>query len=362
MANRALTCVHSIRERLDDTLSASSRGYIVVPIKVCEEQYRLAAEMLDLRKSQKLEMVKSLNMTKRDIVLKQRSENHPHFKIEELYLELRHKALELREEWRLENRKACCNILVDMEAIVLPPWVALAIRLRPGIWDYIRVNVNELVVEELTVPEYLKFKEELADGPSDDSFVLELDFEPFTTSFPKPTLTKWIGNGVEFLNRHLSAKMFHDRDSMSPLLNFIRTHHYKGKPLTIYWAVQLATRESLIPEISIELRIHYLGSSSDGAQLFYLGLTMGIAYSSLRHKSGIEKLTKSLKQSEDLVQDLHEELEMKDASTVKELDVEDYDPYFNDDAMQVLSPEQKVDTSPRHCNDEESLKKIEDEL
>ncbi|GFQ08128.1 hypothetical protein PHJA_002956800, partial [Phtheirospermum japonicum] len=84
------------------------------------------------------------------------------------------------------------------------------------------------------------------------------------------------------------------------------------------------------------------GSSSDGAQLFYLGLTMGIAYSSLRYNLEIKKLTKSLKQSEDLVQDLHEELEMKDASTVKELAVEDYDPYFNDDAMQVVSPEQNL--------------------
>ncbi|MEI4850502.1 hypothetical protein Q8G46_27970, partial [Klebsiella pneumoniae] len=24
------------------------------------------------------------------------------------------------------------------EAIVLPPWVALAIRLRPGVWEYVR--------------------------------------------------------------------------------------------------------------------------------------------------------------------------------------------------------------------------------
>ncbi|XP_051149531.1 sucrose synthase-like [Andrographis paniculata] len=119
------------------------------------------------------------------------------------------------------------------EAIVSPPWVALAIRLRPGVWEYVRVNVNALVVEELTVPEYLQFKEELVDGTSNDKFVLELDFEPFTASFPKPTLTKSIGNGVEFLNRHLSAKMFHDRDSMTPLLDFLRMHHYKGKTMML---------------------------------------------------------------------------------------------------------------------------------
>ncbi|KAI3447251.1 hypothetical protein Pfo_003916 [Paulownia fortunei] len=119
------------------------------------------------------------------------------------------------------------------EAIVLSPWVALAIRLRPGVWEYVRVNVNALVVEELTVPEYLQFKEELVNGTSNGNFVLELDFEPFTASFPKPTLTKWIGNGVEFLNRHLSAKMFHDRESMTPLLDFLRMHHYKGKTLML---------------------------------------------------------------------------------------------------------------------------------
>ncbi|KAI3454819.1 hypothetical protein Pfo_011482 [Paulownia fortunei] len=116
--------------------------------------------------------------------------------------------------------------------------------------------------------------------------------------------------------------------------------------------------------------------SSDGALLFYLGLTMGITHSFLGHKLEIEKLRKLLKQTEDLVQDLQEELEMKDASTVKELAVEDYesldvhnDSYFND-AMQALSPELKLNSSSRYCNDEycdrnaeeESLRKIEAEL
>lgn len=50
------------------------------------------------------------------------------------------------------------------EAIVIPPWVALAIRPRPGVWEHVRVNISELAVEELTVPEYLHFKEELVDG------------------------------------------------------------------------------------------------------------------------------------------------------------------------------------------------------
>ncbi|GFP96148.1 zinc finger mynd domain-containing protein 15 [Phtheirospermum japonicum] len=43
------------------------------------------------------------------------------------------------------------------------------------------------------------------------------------------------------------------------------------QPLTIYWAVQLATRESLIPEISNELRIHYLGPEKELLQLAVFG-------------------------------------------------------------------------------------------
>ena len=47
---------------------------------------------------------------------------------------------------------------------MLPPWVALAVRPRPGVWEYIRVNLHALVVEELTPAEFLHFKEELVDG------------------------------------------------------------------------------------------------------------------------------------------------------------------------------------------------------
>ena len=68
---------------------------------------------------------------------------------------------------------------------------------------------------------------------SNGNFVLELDFAPFTASIPRPTLTKSIGNGVEFLNRHLSAKMFQDKDSMHPLLDFLRLHHHNGRVLRL---------------------------------------------------------------------------------------------------------------------------------
>lgn len=119
------------------------------------------------------------------------------------------------------------------EAIILPPFVAIAVRPRPGVWEYVRVNVFELSVEQLTVSEYLKFKEDLVDQLVTDHFRLELDFEPFNASFPRPNRSSSIGNGVQFLNRHLSSIMFRNRDSLEPLLDFLRAHKYKGHALML---------------------------------------------------------------------------------------------------------------------------------
>ena len=51
------------------------------------------------------------------------------------------------------------EILTKQEAIVYPPWVVLAIRPNPGVWEYVRINVDELMLDELSVSEYLAFKE-----------------------------------------------------------------------------------------------------------------------------------------------------------------------------------------------------------
>lgn len=194
MAERVLTRVHSLRERLDATLAAQ-RNEILLFLSRIEGRGK--------------------GILKRHQLLAE------------------FEAIDDSDIAKLQDHNFKEVLKSTQEAIVLPPWVALAIRLRPGVWEHVRVNVNALVVEEVTVPEYLQFKEELVNGTSNGNFVLELDFEPFTASFPKPTLTKSIGNGVEFLNRHLSAKMFHDRESMTPLLDFLRRHHYKGKTMML---------------------------------------------------------------------------------------------------------------------------------
>ncbi|THG15603.1 hypothetical protein TEA_009151 [Camellia sinensis var. sinensis] len=94
------------RVRVSVLYAASAAKYVkTVP---------LAAEMLDVRRHQKLEMVKELKLEKARFRLEVEIGKSPPLSDEELWLELRHKALELQDEWRLENRKAFANIWSDM--------------------------------------------------------------------------------------------------------------------------------------------------------------------------------------------------------------------------------------------------------
>lgn len=77
---------------------------------------------------------------------------------------------------------------------------------------------------------------------ANDPFVLELDFEPFNASFPRPTRSSSIGNGVQFLNRHLSSIMFRNKDSLEPLLDFLRAHKYKGHVRLLCYAPFFVTK------------------------------------------------------------------------------------------------------------------------
>jgi len=106
----------------------------------------------------------------------------------------------------------------------------------------VRVNVYDLSVEQLNVSEYLRFKEELVNGYLHDSHILELDFEPFNANYPKPTRSSSIGNGVQFLNRHLSSSMFRNRDCLEPLLDFLRAHKHKGHVLMVNDRIQSISR------------------------------------------------------------------------------------------------------------------------
>ncbi|XP_059638391.1 sucrose synthase-like [Cornus florida] len=124
------------------------------------------------------------------------------------------------------------------EAVMIVPRIALAVRPRPGFTEYICLDLNALTIEDMSVPQYLQLKEKLVDGCSNGTFEFELDFESFNASIPHPKLSESIGHGVENVNRHLSSKMFHDKDMKQQLLDFLRLHNYMGKSLMVNDRIQ----------------------------------------------------------------------------------------------------------------------------
>ncbi|KAF8408208.1 hypothetical protein HHK36_007352 [Tetracentron sinense] len=115
----------------------------------------------------------------------------------------------------------------------------------------------------------------------------------------------------------------------------------------------------------------------NGMLLFCLGITIGVMSTVVADKREADKLNELLKQTENLVQDLQEEIEMKDSLTVKELVNEGYELQetngcsLQNSAPNAISPEQELDESTKHDTKEpddqkaensESMSKIEAEL
>ena len=67
-----------------------------------------------------------------------------------------------------------------------------------------------------------------------ERYALEVDLSPFERDFPKLTAPEGIGKGVEFLNRHLSARLaaLGDRGP-EHVFGFLRVHHVNGRSLML---------------------------------------------------------------------------------------------------------------------------------
>lgn len=121
------------------------------------------------------------------------------------------------------------------EAAIESPWIYLAVRSYVARWKYLRIHVESIQLEPVTVSEFLAFKERLVMGPSQDNgWTLEFDIGPFSREFPKLKESRSIGRGVEFLNRRLSSQLFQELGKGDQrLLDFLRVHQCQGVQLMI---------------------------------------------------------------------------------------------------------------------------------
>lgn len=120
------------------------------------------------------------------------------------------------------------------EAAMDAMWIYFALRPRIGRWVFVRTHLDTLDTQAAPTSEFLAFKERLATGESGDEWLLEVDMAPFSREFYKLRESASIGRGVEFLNRHLSSRLFQDLGKGDRLLlDFLRVHKYRDQQLMI---------------------------------------------------------------------------------------------------------------------------------
>jgi sucrose synthase len=134
----------------------------------------------------------------------------------------------------------CQTVLGDMskacqEAVLIYPWVYLAVRPHVARWHHFAFNMKDKTFCRVSVSQFLDFKEKIIQNGHEDILLpLEIDLTPFNRDFPKLRESNSIGKGVEFLNRNLSSRLFMEMGSGSNrLLTFLTLHQYDGKQLML---------------------------------------------------------------------------------------------------------------------------------
>jgi len=126
-------------------------------------------------------------------------------------------------------------LMASQEAAMQNPWFYFAVRPGIGRWSYLRIQAETMQVDEVSVSQYLRFKESLVDGQGPvESWPLEIDLGPFGHPFPRLKEARSIGRGVEYLNRHLSGKLLADAENGAHrLVRFLSLHTCDGQQLML---------------------------------------------------------------------------------------------------------------------------------
>jgi sucrose synthase len=135
------------------------------------------------------------------------------------------------------------------EAVIRQPLIYLAFRQGVGHWTYVQLHMEEMQAREVSVSEYLATKEgAILDGPPVGRYLLEIDLTPFERGFPKLSEPRSVGRGVEFLNRHLSGRIFAQQEQgLRRIFEFLQLHEARGQPLMLNEGIEdvPALRDSL---------------------------------------------------------------------------------------------------------------------
>ncbi|MFV1964188.1 MAG: sucrose synthase [Pirellulaceae bacterium] len=110
----------------------------------------------------------------------------------------------------------------------------LDVRWRVAQRGFWLLHCEELSFREISVTEFLRAKEQIVEPEFHHVPTLEFDLKPFERGFPRLREARSIGQGVEFLNRHLSNRLFQDLNNGGQrLFEFLRLHRVQGQQLML---------------------------------------------------------------------------------------------------------------------------------
>ncbi len=95
--------------------------------------------------------------------------------------------------------------------------------------------LDDLTLEPIDIQELLNLRDKLVDSNHSQDDVLKIDFQALLDSSPSLRDSNKIGNGVDYLNRYLSSKLFDDNCGtwQEALFNFLKLHKYNNQQLLI---------------------------------------------------------------------------------------------------------------------------------
>ncbi len=133
----------------------------------------------------------------------------------------------------LSNSPLAKALSKAQESAIDEECLCLAIRPKVANWLYLRFCYTTRELQEITVSEFLAFKEKLVQGNIQQP-VLEFDLKPFERDFPKMMQARSIGHGVEFLNRNFSNRLSRNLTGGDELIfSFLQVHGYGDQPFMI---------------------------------------------------------------------------------------------------------------------------------
>ncbi|QDU35791.1 Mannosylfructose-phosphate synthase [Maioricimonas rarisocia] len=123
--------------------------------------------------------------------------------------------------------RGCPEMLIEGDTLFA------VLRPRMGHKRCVRISPESEHIEEIGRGEYLQVKDSYVQGHElAGKRGLVIDFSPYFRDFPKINEPSEMGEGISFLNRHLSAQMYQNPDVFGrALLRYLRDRELDGRPI-----------------------------------------------------------------------------------------------------------------------------------